>query len=466
MEKNSSIDNVKIKLIEKFGFMGFSTATNIAFNFKSMYYLIFLDVICGLGPGKAGIILTLGTIWDAVNDPLIACFCENHKFKNGEKIRPYALYASIPWAISIVLLFVNFGFSSKVITMAVALIIYFVFEALYTFLCMPYNSMASLATKDDHERNSINAFRSLGGCLGSGIGAVLIVPLVKLFGGLQDHKELETSDTKAIICVAVIMGILCVAGSLFHYFTSKERVKPENEERNSIGLLKSYKMLFKCKSWRLNMIYIIGYAIIQAFMMNNVNYYAKYIVHDSSIATPILAFYLVIAILTSIFGPTIDKKIGRKKLSLLSIFVTIAGIIPFIFFPYSMTCICILSAAVGFGLTVTFIIFNTNRNSCADILEVQNGMRIDSLVAGGDNLITKLSEAVAILIMTNIYEQLGMDSNLESQPQQVLDAIIFFLGIACLIVALIMTIFAYKIDTKKELEDELAKRQAKLEEEE
>jgi len=213
------------------------------------------------------------------------------------------------------------------------------------------------------------------------------------------------------------------------------------------------------------MIYIIGYAIIQAFMMNNVNYYAKYIVHDSSIATPILAFYLVVAIATSIVGPTIDKKIGRKKLSLLSIAVTIAGIIPFIFFPYSIPCICALSACVGFGLTITFIIFNTNRNSCADILEVQNGKRIDSLVAGGDNLITKLAEAFAILVMTNIYEFLGMDSELAEQPTSVIKAIIFFLGIACLVVSLFMTIFAYKIDTKKELEESLAKKNPILDEE-
>jgi len=456
--------NYKIKPIEKVGFCAFSTSTNIAFNFKSMYYLIFLDVICGLGPGLAGIVLSIGTIWDAINDPLIALFCEKHKFKNGEKIRPYALYASIPWAISIVLLFVNFGFTSKAVTMAIAIIIYFIFEALYTFLCMPYNSMASLATKDDYERSSINAYRSLGGCLGSGIGAVAIVPLVKLFGGLSDHTELETSDSQAIIYVAILMGILCVIGSLFHYYTTEERIKEQNSsEERKIGLLKAYKMLFRCKSWRLNMIYIIGYAIIQAFMMNNVNYYAKYIVHDSSIATPILAFYLVIAIITSIFGPMIDKKMGRKKLTLLSIAVTAIGIIPFIIFPYSIPCICILSACVGFGLTATFIIFNTNRNSCADILEVQNGMRIDSLVAGGDNLITKLAEAFAILIMTNIYELLGMNSELPTQSDSVINAIIFFLGFACLITALLMTIFAYKIDTKKEYEESLLKAKSKLE---
>ena len=448
-------ENYKIKLPEKLGFFSFSTASNIAFNFKSMYYLIFLDVICGLGPGLAGIVLALGTIWDAINDPLIALFCENHKFKNGEKIRPYALYASIPWAITIVLLFVNFGFTSKAITMAVALVIYFLFEALYTFLCMPYNSMASLATKDDFERSSINAFRSLGACVGSGIGAVAIVPLVKLFGGLDGHSTLDASDSKAIIYVAIVMGVLCVLGSLLHYFTSKERVKPENNKEEKIGLFKAYKMLFKCKSWTLNMVYIIGYAVIQAFMMNNVNYYAKYICNDSGMSTLILAFYLVIAIITSIIGPMLDKKLGRKKLSIISMLVIIVGIVPFAIFPKSIPCVCILSAAVGFGLTITFIEFNTNRNNCADILEVQNGVRIDSLIAGGDNLITKLSEAGAILLMTSIYEWLGMDSTLETQPEAVLNAIIIFLGIVCLVVAVVMTFFAYKIDTKKELEESL-----------
>jgi len=452
-------ENYKIKLSEKLGFMGFSTATNIAFNFKSMYYLTFLTMICGLDVGLAGIVLALGTVWDAVNDPLIALFCANHKFKNGEKVRPWALWACVPWAISIVFLFVNFGFTNQYVIMAVTLAIYFIFEGLYTFLCMPYNSMAALATKDDYERSSINAYRSLGGCLGSGIGAVLILPLVQLFGGLKDHKILQASDSTAILIVACIMGVICIAGSLLHYFTSAERVKSdENDKEEKIGMIKAYKMLFKCKSWRLNMIYIIGYAIIQAFVMNNVNYYASFVLKDSSLATPILAFYLVIAILVSIFGPKIDYKLGRRKFSLISLAVVIVGLVPFIILPTSILCICILAAAMGFGLTATFIIFNTNRNNCADILEVQNNMRIDTLIAGGDNLITKLAEALAIFIMTQVLKFNGFDSNAKVQPESAITTIILFLGVGSLVVSLLMTIFAYKIDTKKELEEELAKK--------
>ena len=70
-----------VKTSEKFGFLAFSTSTNIVFNFKSLYYLIFLTNVLGIPVGTAGIMLTIGTIWDAVNDPLIALFTENHIFK-------------------------------------------------------------------------------------------------------------------------------------------------------------------------------------------------------------------------------------------------------------------------------------------------------------------------------------------------------------------------------------------------
>ena len=157
------MDNKKVvKTGEKLGFLGFSCANNIAYNLKSMYYFTFLTLILKIDVLAAGFILTLGTIWDAVNDPLIALYSANHTFKNGEKLRPYALYMCVPWAITLVLLFTNFHLSS-VWTVIVCILVYFIYEALDTFLCMPYNSLASLASRSDEDRKSINAFRSLGG---------------------------------------------------------------------------------------------------------------------------------------------------------------------------------------------------------------------------------------------------------------------------------------------------------------
>ena len=114
---------------EKFGFLTFSTASNVVYQFKSIYYLFFLTNVLKIDVLVAGTILTIGTIWDAVNDPLIGFWSVNHKFKNGERCRPFALWFAVPWAISVVLLFCDFK-TSQTAAVILALLIYFIFRKL------------------------------------------------------------------------------------------------------------------------------------------------------------------------------------------------------------------------------------------------------------------------------------------------------------------------------------------------
>ena len=440
----------KVKTSEKWGFLTFSASTNIIFNFKDIYYLFFLTDVLEIPMALAGIMTTIGIVWDAINDPLIALYTANHKFKNGEKVRPYALYCCVPWAITIALLFFNFHVPA-VWAAVIGVTIFFAFETFYTFLCMPYNSLASLATGDDAERKSINAYRSLGGCIGTGIGSVAVKPLVKLFGGLK-QGAICAEDAPALFKTACFMGVLCIVGSLIHYFTSKERIIEEDEEQEKIGMLKAYKMLFKCKSWIFNMLYIICYGIETALIMKAIEYYGKYILMADT--TPILASYLVLAILTSIFTPMLDARIGRKKTMMLAALVLIVGKIPFMINPYSMVGIYVNAITTGFGATATFVMFNTNRNNIADILALQNNRRIDALVGGGDNLISKLAEALAVSLMTTSLNRAGYDVALGlSQTPQTIKTIIALLGSVPMLVAVVTLITAFFIDTKKEYEE-------------
>ena len=61
-----------VGLGEKLGFMSFSASTNIVFNFKSTYYKFFLTSILLIDPIAASNMAVIGTIWDVVNDPLLA----------------------------------------------------------------------------------------------------------------------------------------------------------------------------------------------------------------------------------------------------------------------------------------------------------------------------------------------------------------------------------------------------------
>ena len=433
----------KIKFKEKLGYTLFSGSTNIIFNFKSAYYLLFLTNILNIPILTASTILTIGTIWDAVNDPLIGFWSVNHKFKNGEKIRPMLLYFALPWAITIVLMFADFKLSS-VLTIAVCILIYLLFEAFYTFLCIPYNSMGAIATTDDDDRRSINSFRSLGSTLGSGIGTVAALPLVKLFGGLKEPDAIiGPGDASALLKTSILMAVLCIAGCLYHYFTCKERVHQEASNDEKIGFFETFKMLFSIKSWVLNMAYILFYGIDVAIVMNCVNYYAAYVLGASSMATPILAVFLVIAVISALIISLIDKKLGRRKTMIFAAIVQVVTLIPFILFPHSIITIFINAAGVGFGTTIAFILFNTNRNNISDMVEFKYGRRIDSMVATCDNFISKLGEAVAVQGMGLFLAWAGMDALLESnQPESAINAIIALLGIIPLIICVLMGVFA------------------------
>ena len=175
----------KVGTGEKLGFFAFSTASNVVYQFKSLYYLFFLTNVLKIGVGMAGTILMIGTVWDAVNDPLVGFWSVNHKFRNGEHCRPFALWYSVPWAATVVLLFSDFNTSERA-AVWIAIAIYIVFELFNTFVNIPYNSMGSLATNVDADRRAINVYRNLGGCLGSGIGAVACLPLLRLFGALSN----------------------------------------------------------------------------------------------------------------------------------------------------------------------------------------------------------------------------------------------------------------------------------------
>ena len=449
-------DKGVVKLPEKLGYMAYSTSANIVFNFKSLYYLIFLTNVLQIPVLTAGTMMTLGTIWDVANDPIIGVFAGNVKFRSKEKIRPYLLVIAIPWALGLVLLFTDFNLT-QTLAVIVSLLIFFFYEIANTFRGIVYNGLGALASDNDDDRKSINAFRSLGACLGSGIGAVAVTPIVRLFGGLQEKNAIiGKGDARALFLTALVMGALCVFGCLVHYFTSKERVQEKEEHDDSVSIKDTYKMLFKCKSWVWNMLYIMGYGICNTLIMSAINYYAAYILGSSSKATPILAAYLVVSIIMSLLTPKIDTLLGRKKTMYLGVISQIVGKVIFMLNPTNEIFIYINAISVGFGATITFIMLNQNRNNISDVVEIQNHRRLDAMVSTGDNLASKLAEALVTQLMAFALAAAGFNEALKiNQTVATKNVICGLLGLVPCIVLVGMLITIRFLDIEKEKKESL-----------
>lgn len=462
-QKNAVIESriAPLKFGEKFGFLTFSTASNVVYQFKSIYYLFFLTNVLKIDVLVAGAILTIGTIWDAVNDPLIGFWSVNHKFKNGERCRPFALWFALPWAISVVLLFCDFR-TSQTVTVILALVIYFVFETFNTFVAIPYNSMGGLATDRDEDRRSINVFRNLGGCLGSGIGAVACLPLLKLFGALDHGGNLiDGSSSRGFLLTATVMGAVCIAGSLVHYFTTKERVQQISDNEDHVSPAQAAKMLFRCRSWVFNMCYIICYGVNNVLIMSSITYYATYVMGSTGAATMIQEVYLVVSIVTTVLVGPLDRALGRKRTMIFAALVLLLGKIWFVLDPFSVGAVYLNAVTVGIGLSIAFVMFNTNRNNIADLIEWQSGRRIDSLVSTGDNLAAKLAQAGATQLLTLSMHLAGYNEALKIQPDSAVAAINALLGWVPGIVTLVMLAVLLVMNIEKDMADMRAQKAVK-----
>ena len=418
----------KIKLSEKIGFGSFSAASNIVYQFKSLYYLFFLTEVLRIPMGTAGTILSLGIVWDAINDPLVGYFAVNHRFKNGERVRPFALYSAIPWAVTVVLIFTNFH-ASETATIVIAALGYFLFELLYTATDIPYNCMAGVATNNDSDRRDINVHRNIGSCIGTAIGAVGCFPLLNLFGGLDDNGNLNPeTGGRGFFLTACVMAAICIGGCLIHYFTTKERVAPQNEEEEHVGMIHIFKVLYTYKPFVLNTVYILFYGIINLSLLTCLTYYCTYVRGSADDATVIEAVYLIASLGTTTLVPMIDKKLGRKKTMVLGGVFFALGKVWFIINPFSIAALYTNAATTGIAIAISFVMFNTNRNNLSDLIEWREGRRYDGMIGTADNLSTKLGEALAAKLLTGSLARAGYDAALTVQPDSAINAINAMLG--------------------------------------
>ncbi|MCL2008171.1 MAG: glycoside-pentoside-hexuronide (GPH):cation symporter [Treponema sp.] len=443
----------KVKLKEKMGFLAFSGSINIVYLFRSSYYLFFLTEVLKLSMATAGAIVALSMVWDAVNDPLIGYWALNRKFKNGEKLRPFALWHSVPWAIILVLVFTDFGVS-QTLTIVLAYIFYMTFQVFNTTVVLPYNAMAGLATNNDIDRRSINVFRNIGACLGSGIGAVACLPLLMLFGALNSEGNLNPEGASmGFFLVSCIMGSIVIAGSIMHYVTTKERVKQVSTEETKLSFQKVVRMLIKCRSWRFNTVYVICYGLINMLLMQSLAYHATYVLGRTAAVTMIQAAYLIATLLASFIVSPVDKMLGRRRAMILGPVIALLGKVWFVINPFSLGAIYMNAVSVGISVAFCFVLFNTNRNSIVDIIESKEGRRIDSMIATADGLAAKLSTAAVTALTAFMLEFAGYDPNLTVQPDSAIRIINMILGWMPGFVGLIMVVFAYFHPIEKEYEE-------------
>ncbi|MDR1160693.1 MAG: MFS transporter [Syntrophomonadaceae bacterium] len=446
MSSRSNTTGGSFTLLGNFGFAALGIAFNVASFFKNLYFLFFLTNVIFLDPITAGTIISISFVWDAVNDPMIGFFVANRKFKNGERMRPYAIHFGPFLMITLVLMFTNFNILQSAKYWG-ALILSLIYSVFMTFMGLSLQS-AALVTNDSYKRLSLNTFFTAGNTLGSYIGTVLCLPLMRMFDALDTSGNI--SDGNKIFLVAVIfasIGIICI---IFFHFTTKENIKPAGKERVSVK-----KALASLMSQRLhtrNLLFLLFFNTIIYLMLNSMLYFTTYVMRSTGLSTQFMSAFTISGMIGIFFIKTLHKKLGRRNTMLCVPLIIVAGKIWFLFNPYSIGAVYVSMITAGLMNPFAAAIVSTNRNDIVDIIEWKQGVRLDSIVSTFDSLMYKMVSSLIPIVLSFTLQHFRYDAAIAEQPSEVVSALIFFMGIPHVALCLLMLAATAKFPIEEEME--------------
>jgi GPH family glycoside/pentoside/hexuronide:cation symporter len=203
----------KLTFNEKLAYGAGDLGTSITTNILSFFLLFFFTNVAGLDPALAGLVLLIGKIWDAINDPVVGVLSDRTKSKIGRRL-PWMIYAAIPFGLSFLAQWLVPS-TDKMVLFWYYVIVGIVFNTFFTAVNLPYTALTPEITQDYNERTSLNTFRftfSIGGSILSLIIAQVIFDFFK-----DPARQVGTCNTGGM--QYIVLGAICaIISSLSIYW--------------------------------------------------------------------------------------------------------------------------------------------------------------------------------------------------------------------------------------------------------
>jgi Na+/melibiose symporter-like transporter len=256
---------VRLPLGVKLGYGGGEWANSVVWTLFYALFLYFLTDVVGVGAATAGLIMMVGTLWNAAFQPLVGVWSDRLRSAKGRR-RPFLIAAALPYGVATWLLFTDWGLGTAgtVAYMVAAVLFYFTCLALFY---VPYGALAAELTSSYDERTSLNTFRTLFAQVGALVGAAAPLALNDVLGDLLGSERAGWS------AAAALMGVLSTAGILWTWRATGGR---EQHTQAAAVRLRDVFGTLRNRSFRfLLLAYVLGWAPLNVIGAVSV-YFAVY----------------------------------------------------------------------------------------------------------------------------------------------------------------------------------------------
>ncbi|HEY4786969.1 MAG TPA: MFS transporter [Bacteroidales bacterium] len=477
----------KLSIREKIGFGLGDAAANFIFQTIMMLQLIFYTDSFKISATAIALLFLIGRLVGAFADPVMGVIADRTETKWG-KFRPWIIWTALPFGIIAFFAFTtpNWGETAKVIY---AFVTYFLLMMVYSANNIPYSALSGVVTGDMKQRNSLFSYRFILVVFATIAIQVFALPMVKYFGGSDSAKGFM-----------ITMGIFSALAVLFFIFTfswTKERIKPNPEQKQS--LKQDISDLITNKPWVVMFLVFITMFTFLAIRNGILIFYFKYYMDiptmkifvenvnnglggflekvllagkDTDAATSVFSITNLFGQLASILGilvsNVIASKFGKRNvfmfgLALATIFAAMFYIVP----PTGIIFVLVLQILYNFAWGITMPVPWAMMADVADYSDWKNNRRSTAIVFAGIIIGLKVGLAIGGAISSLLLSWYGYVAPPEkvawiAQSSKAISGIRLTTSIypAILIGIMIVILFFYRISKKVEIQmqDELAAR--------
>ena len=433
------------------------TAQNVVWGAMGILTFFYTDY-AGIDPAMVGMVMLLSRCFDGVSDVIMGFIVEKTNSKWG-KSRPWILWMSVPFAVSIVLIY-TVPQGSSAMQFAYLFVTYNLCTTVcYTALNLPYGSLSAMMTRASKERDMLSITRMCLSPWGRILSVSATLPLVKVFGDTQ----------MAWVEVMSIWAVVGLVLLIFCFSRCNETVVIEARAKAAkIPVGKALKAL------AVNPYFWVGMTI---WMMQNViftitgtilPYYCKYIFADDTIYGSLyLLETLVTIFVMAVFSPRLLRRFGKRNMSLGGVLICFIGHVIFLLNPTDFGWVVFSCVVRGIGFApIQSVIFGFIGDA-VEYGQWKTRLRQEGLIFSGGSVGTKVGSGLTSALLTGLLSYAGYISSSAGsvmQSQQVIDMIvsIYMWGPIFVWIVLIVVLYFYELDQKyPEIMRDLVAREAR-----
>lgn len=462
LENQSERGMIKIPFSTKVAYGCGDVACNMSLGVVSTLLTLFYTDYAGVPAATVGMVMLISRLFDGVSDIIMGYVVAHTKSKWGQS-RPWILRSSIPFSLSIILLFTVPQTTATLQFIYLFVTYNFCTTICYTALNLPYGSLSAMMTRDSKERDLVSVFRMAMSPFGRILVSSFTLPMVKALG----------DDQKAFVVTATIWAVISLALLLFCFFKCEEKVvipardKVTEKKQKGSGMATFKALITNQYFWALTALWMLKNAS-DALVGLLLPYYCKYIMNnDTWFFSVLYAAEMAVNIIVIMICPIFMRKYGKRNCVLVGAVIAIVGQVLFVMNPYNFNIAlgsCMLRGAGAGPLCACMF------GMLGDVVEFgqwKSHLRQESYIFAAGSVGSKVAPGLVIVAATSLLTANGYIESAVggvTQPESALNIIVSLLQYGPMVVwalVLLVAVF-YKLDKKYDkIMADLAEREAR-----